>query len=85
MTLPDAGISVCAMSTGLTELLLWLLVQKQVPNTKVSQFAKYQEIENIRGDLKMFPLKPQVTVHQLVREEGQKRHVSSFKDGISPE
>lgn len=74
MTLSEAGTYVHAMSTGLTELLLWLLVQKQAPNTKVSQFAKRHGIGNICGNLKTFPLNPEAPVHQLVREEGQKRH-----------
>lgn len=72
------------MSSGLTELLLWLLVQRQV-NTKASQFAKYHEMGNIVGDLETFPLNPEVPIHQLAGEEEQKRQESSFKDGISPE
>lgn len=71
------------MSSGLTELLLWLLVQRQV-NTKASQFAKHHEMGNV-GDLETFPLNPEAPIHQLVGEEGQKRHKSSFKDGVSPE
>lgn len=40
------------------ELLLWLLVQRQV-NTKASQFAKHHEMGNIVGDLETFPLNPE--------------------------